>query len=104
MTTNDFPLQTLRCEQFADLLGEDFAVLLPKCSQLLTLTEARAGRGPGPFGRTPFRLLFRGRDPKIQLAQCIHGLRHPRCGLLEIFLVTVGCDEEGRFLYQASFT
>ena len=49
----------------------------------------------------PFTLEFTGLPPVLE--QQIHALDHPILGALELFLVPVGLDPDGRVRYEAVF-
>jgi hypothetical protein len=49
----------------------------------------------------PFTLEFTGPPPALE--QRIHALDHPILGALELFLVPIGLDPDGRVRYEAVF-
>jgi uncharacterized protein DUF6916 len=49
----------------------------------------------------PFTLEFTGPPPSLE--QRIHALDHPILGALELFLVPIGLDPDGRVRYEAVF-
>ena len=69
----------------------------------LELTEVRAlGHQPRAPRPDPFALTFTG-PPDRALRQQTYRLAHPVLGELEIFLVPIGPDAEGRLTYEAVF-
>lgn len=99
-------------ETFAVRQGERFRLRAGE-EELETVLVEVVGRGVAPSGkplqatgapphREPFSLLFRApRQPP--LPQQIYPLDHDELGTLELFLVPVGEDDEGRY-YEAVFT
>lgn len=74
----------------------------------VTLTEASplkpTPKGPGipeAIRDDPFALVFRG-PGNVQLAQRLYQITHETLGELQIFLVPIAADEEGRY-YEAVF-
>lgn len=49
----------------------------------------------------PFTLEFTGPPPALE--QRIHAIDHPILGALELFLVPIGLDPDGRVRYEAVF-
>jgi Domain of unknown function (DUF6916) len=91
-------LENLTAADFAPHVGTTFRLEDQLDLELVDVTE---GERPGE-GRQPFSLLFRGpREPLV--AQRIYRLDHDALGLLEIFLVPIGLDEDGA-RYEAVFT
>jgi hypothetical protein len=85
-------LATVRCEQFADCLNQDFAIVLSDGALLLQLSEVRSlGKRPESL-RDPFALTFVGR-PGLRLPQMIFKMRNAQMGEMEIFLVQVAADK-----------
>ena len=72
--------------------------------KLIEATELGAGSGPEgePAKRKPFSLVFRG-PKESDLQQQIYKMEHDKLGTLEIFLVPIGPDKEGK-CYEAIFT
>jgi hypothetical protein len=67
------------------------------------LTEVRAlGHQPRAPRPDPFALTFSGPSDRA-LRQQTHRLSHPVLGELEIFLVPIGPDADGRLMYEAVF-
>lgn len=56
---------------------------------------------PGSPRADPFNLEFTGPPPVLE--QRIHALDHPILGALELFLVPIGLDPDGRVRYEAVF-
>ncbi len=70
----------------------------------LTLVRAYdlgGARAAGP--RRPFSLIFSNPRKDSYLPQRTYSLEHAKLGVLEIFLVPIGPDENGMF-YEAVFT
>lgn len=85
-------LATIRCEQFAACLNQDFEIVFPKGTLVLKLTEARPlGSRPESL-REPFALTFLGRS-NPRLPQQIYKMRNATLGEMEIFLVPIGGDQ-----------
>jgi len=87
-------------EDFADKLGQDFALREDGSADMaLRLSEAALLKVPGlPGVRPPFTLVFVADDARV-LPQKIYRLEH---GALDIFLVPVGKDNSG-VSYEAVF-
>jgi hypothetical protein len=84
-------LATVRCEQFAACLNQDFEVVIPDGTLALKLSEARPlGMRPESV-REPFTLTFLG-PTKLRLPQGIYKMRNSNLGEMEIFLVPIGAD------------
>jgi hypothetical protein len=85
-------LATVRCEEFAACLNQDFDVVFPDGALPVKLTEARPlGVRPESI-REPFALTFVAGRP-LRLPQGIYKMRHPTLGEMEIFLVQVAADQ-----------
>jgi len=71
----------------------------------LTLAECHELTGSHGESREPFSLLFQAAadDPVLEQQQIVP-LEHPDLGRLEIFLVPLGPDKDGRWRYEAVFT
>jgi hypothetical protein len=94
-------LAALTADDFEAAVGTTFDVACPETEPTEIRLESVA-RGPERAGsRQPFALHFRG-APSLGLDQGIHLLVHPVLGELEIFLVPVGADTDGRS-YEAVF-
>jgi len=91
---------------FTPLVGDSFELRLPEGVglRLLLLLEARdlGPRPLGPPGDHSFSLIFRS-NSRSHLPQAIYAVGHPKLGDLELFLVPIGPDAEGRMRYQAVF-
>lgn len=89
---------------FEPLLGQAFTIGSGSDAIQATLIEAtnlREAQGAGLRSRQ-FSLIWRG-PPGAVLPQQIHTVSHPVLGALELFLVTVGPDDQG-MRYEAVFT
>ena len=96
--------KTLALEDFADKLGQEFALIAPGLSPIaISLTEAQPvvfGRLPSGM-RPPFSLIFLAREQRV-LPQDTYRIEHAAFGAVEIFLVPIGRNDEG-VSYQATF-
>ena len=87
-------LATVRCEEFAACLNQDFAIVLSDGTLPLKLSEARPlGLRPESL-RDPFVLTFLGRAG-LRLPQGIYKMHNATLGEMEIFLVQIGADQSG---------
>lgn len=87
-------LATVRCEQFATCLNQDFEIVFSDGTLPLKLSEARPlGVRPESI-REPFALTFLGRAG-LRLPQGIYKMRNPTLGEMEIFLGQVAADQTG---------
>jgi hypothetical protein len=87
-------LATVRSEEFAACLNQDFAIVLSDGALLLQLSEVRPlGVRPESL-REPFAIVFLGRAG-LALPQGIYKVRNVTLGEMEIFLVQVGADQTG---------
>jgi hypothetical protein len=85
-------LATVRCEQFATCLNQDFEIVFSDGTLPLKLSEARPlGVRPESI-REPFALTFVVGRP-LRLPQGVYKLRNPALGEMEIFLVQVAVDQ-----------
>ena len=84
-------LATVRCEQFAACLSDDFEIGFPDGTIILKLSEARTLGARPESVREPFALTFVG-PAKLQLPQRIYKMRNATLGEMEIFLVPIGAD------------
>jgi hypothetical protein len=85
-------LATVRLDQFAACLDQDFEIVFPDGSLLVKLIDAQQW-GPRTAGeiRQPFALTFRiERD--LRFPQGTYKMRHAQLGEMEIFLVQVAAD------------
>ena len=91
---------------FSACMGQEFLIRVEGREAVSTeLVEVRELPAPDddPDRRRPFSLLFRG-PAEAPLRQGIFRLENETLGALEIFLVTVGPDKEGRMLHESVFT
>jgi hypothetical protein len=85
-------LATVRCEQFATCLDQDFEIVFSDGTLPLKLSEARPlGARPESI-REPFALTFVASRP-LRLPQGTYKMRHATLGEMEIFLVQVAVDQ-----------
>ena len=85
-------LATVRCEQFAACLDQDFEVVFSDGTLPVKLSEARPlGTRPESI-REPFALTFVTGRP-LKLPQGIYKIRNATLGEMEIFLVQVAVDQ-----------
>jgi hypothetical protein len=99
----------LSASTFEPHIGTEFSVALPDIGQVAdqdvaSLRLVDVIRRPAQAGapRTdPFTLEFTG--PPSALEQRIHTLSHTILGALELFLVPIGLDPDGRVRYEAVF-
>ncbi len=95
-TAASMPEHAATLETFAPRVGETF-----RTDEIeLTLTEASPS-GPSGAARPGFALVFRGPD-EAPLAQGTYPLENPAVGRLDIFLVPIAPDPDGR-RYEAVF-
>lgn len=98
------PLDGLTVADFAPLIGQVFRVSYPEYNQRLVLIEAQPAKSPPPTGlRHGFSLRFESDVSQYYLPQGIHPLDHATLGRLQLFLVPLGPDPRGVFLYEAVF-
>ena len=84
-------LATVRCEEFAACLDQDFEIVFTDGTLPVKLSEARPlGVRPESI-REPFSLAFVAGRP-LRLPQGIYKMRHPSLGEMELFLVQVAAD------------
>ncbi|WP_114393482.1 DUF6916 family protein [Oleisolibacter albus] len=96
-------LATVTAEEFEPLRGGRFRVCWEGLEETLTLQEIRRLRYGLPGGRSPFALTFKGGSDSILLNQRIHPLQAEGLGDIEIFLVPIGRNDDGTYLYEAVF-
>ena len=86
-------LATVRCEQFAACLNQDFEIVTKGDPVTLQLVEARPW-GPDQPGaaRQPFNLKFRG-PPPLRLPQGVYRMTNAEMGEMEVFLVQIAADQ-----------
>ena len=87
-------LATVRREQFAGCLNQDFDIVFPDGTLPVKLVEAKQWGSDEPANiRQPFTLTFRiGRG--FRFPQGIYKMRHPNLGEMEIFLVQIAGDAD----------
>jgi len=85
-------LATVRCEQFAACLNQDFQIVFTDGTLVLQLSDATARTAPEGATRDPFTLIFRGPAP-LRLPQGIYRLSNAQLGEMEIFLVQIAADQ-----------
>jgi hypothetical protein len=85
-------LATVRLEQFAACLNQDFEIVFSDGVLPVKLSEAKQwGPDQPPNVRQPFTLTFRV-DRNLRLPQGIYKMRNANLGEMEIFLVQVAAD------------
>jgi hypothetical protein len=94
--TNGRSLDTLTAEDFLDVKGSRFELTMPGRHatfqvELADVTQAAGGRS-GSL-RTPFAVLFHGPIEPV-LPQAIYRLENDKLGVLELFIVPIGPDEQ----------
>lgn len=97
--------ESLTEAEFRRNIGQKFELQLdPLPSLEFELIDVRAAGPPPPRGigrPDPFSIVFRG-PLEPQLSQGTYRLVHTELGTLELFLVPVSPDAEGRY-YEAVF-
>ena len=98
-------LATVQASDFEPLLGQTFRADLGGQSFELTLAEAQTSRHQRrePGVRPSFSLLFHG-PVDVSFTQGVFPLTHESLGTLEIFLVPVAREDDGRVALQAVFS
>jgi hypothetical protein len=98
-------LADLKAEHFADLVGCGFRVVLPGHRETLTLESVEATRKSPQREkyRDPFSLFFKGECKTAFINQNTVSMENDKLGRLDIFIVPIGRNEDGSFLYQAVF-
>ena len=87
-------LATVRREQFAACLDQDFEIVFTDGALPVKLSEARPlGDRPESI-REPFALTFVAGRP-LRLPQGTYKMRHAQLGEMEIFLVQIAADQSG---------
>lgn len=85
-------LATVRREEFATCLNQDFEIVFPDGTLPVQLSEAKQwGPDQPPNIRQPFALTFRV-DRNLRLPQGTYRVRNANLGEMEIFLVQVAAD------------
>ena len=97
-------LERITHEDFARRLHDRFQIELDAMTLDLELVSVEPAQMEVEDGRRqPFSLVFCGIEDAL-LPQRLYPLRHAELGILEIFLVPIGPDEDGRMRYEAVFT
>lgn len=85
-------LATVRLEQFAACLNQDFEMVFPDGTLSAKLIEAKAWGPDQPAQmRAPFALTF-SVERSLRFPQGTYKIRHPELGEMEIFLVQIAAD------------
>ena len=85
-------LATVRREQFAACLDQDFEIVFSDGTLPVKLIEAKQWGPDQPANvRQPFTLTFRV-ERGLRLPQGIYKVRHAELGEMEIFLVQIAAD------------
>jgi hypothetical protein len=99
-------LDKLTSGDFAPYLNQEFRIYYDEnafVSAILTSVKDSPTPPIKPGRRQGFSIIFRsGPEATVVLHQHIFKIEHPEMGSLEIFIVPVGIDEDGRY-YQAVF-
>jgi hypothetical protein len=91
-------LATVRREEFAACLNQDFEIVFPDGTLPVKLIEAKQwGPDQPPNIRQPFTLTFRV-DRNLRFPQGIYKMRHAKLGEMEIFLVQIAADQSSSTL------
>ena len=85
-------LATVRCEEFAACLNQDFEIVFVDGTLPVKLSEARPLGVRPESVREPFALTFVA-DRSLRLPQGIYKVRHAELGEMEIFLVQIAADQ-----------
>jgi hypothetical protein len=99
----------LNAATFQPYIGTGFRVAVPEMAEVadqeapsIRLDDViRLPAQAGAPRADPFTLEFTGGPPVLE--QRTHTLRHPILGTVELFLVPVGLDPDGRVRYEAVF-
>jgi Domain of unknown function (DUF6916) len=85
-------LATVRREEFAAYLDQDFEIVFPDGTLRVKLIDAKQWGPDQPANlRQPFALTFRVAR-NLRLPQGTYKLRHAELGEMEIFLVQIAAD------------
>jgi hypothetical protein len=85
-------LATVRLDQFAACLNQDFEIVFSDGTLPVKLVEAQPWGPDQPSNaRQPFTLTFRV-DRNLRLPQGIYKMRNANLGEMEIFLVQIAAD------------
>ena len=91
-------LATVRREEFAACLDQDFEIVFTDGTLPVKLVEAKPWGPNQPTDiRQPFSLAFRT-DRNLRLPQGTYKMRHPQLGEMEIFLVQIAADAKSSTL------
>jgi hypothetical protein len=91
-------LATVRREEFAACLNQDFEIVFPDGTLPVKLIEAKQwGPDQAANVRQPFTLTFRV-ERNLRLPQGTYKMRHAKLGEMEIFLVQVAADQNSSTL------
>lgn len=99
-------LRTLKLEDFEPLVGQGFTFSVPAGRQVETrLDHCRplGGQTVADALRAPFAIVFTTETREVVPQQIVE-VANETLGSLEIFVVPVGPDGEGRMQYEAVFT
>lgn len=92
----------LSLDTFAPVVGDAFTVGGEEGAKIELLLVEATHKDAGPHApRPPFSLLFHG-PPDPLLSQATYRFEHGSLGVMEIFIVPLGCDEHGS-VYEAFF-
>jgi len=97
---------TLRLEDFEPLLGQTFSLRAPAGQEIATrLDHCRelGGQTVAEAVRRPFAVVFTTETRDVVPQQTVT-VENETLGSLEIFVVPVGPDVQGRMQYEAIFT
>jgi hypothetical protein len=91
-------LATVRREEFAASLDQDFEIVFPDGTLPVKLVDAKQWGADQPAAqRQPFTLTFRVAR-NLRLPQGIYKMRHAKLGEMEIFLVQTAADQNSSTL------
>jgi hypothetical protein len=91
-------LATVRLEEFAACLNQDFEIVFSDGKLPAKLVEAKQWGPDQPANvRQPFTLMFRI-ERSLRFPQGTYKMRHPQLGEMEIFLVLVAADQNSSTL------
>jgi hypothetical protein len=87
-------LDKVQCAEFTAYLNQDFEIATSGAPLVLRLSEARPLAPRAESVREPFALTFLS-APQLRLPQGIYRMTNAQMGVLEIFLVQIGADQNG---------
>jgi hypothetical protein len=91
-------LATVRREEFAACLDQDFEIVFSDGALAVKLVEAKQWGPDQPAGqRQPFALTFRA-SRNLRFPQGTYQMRHAKLGEMEIFLVQTGAEADSSTL------